>query len=52
MPQMAPLNWTTLLILFNLTLITFMIMTFFNYKIINQSLNLNKSTKKIKTWLW
>nr|YP_010586202.1 ATP synthase F0 subunit 8 [Goera horni]UZZ43964.1 ATP synthase F0 subunit 8 [Goera horni] len=37
MPQMMPLNWTLMLILFNLIFLFFLIMNYYNYKYNYQS---------------
>nr|YP_009679968.1 ATP synthase F0 subunit 8 [Serrognathus platymelus]QDH52463.1 ATP synthase F0 subunit 8 [Serrognathus platymelus] len=51
MPQMAPLNWLTLMIIFSLILI---MMTILNYSILHKtpkSLLINKLQSN-KTWKW
>nr|YP_008992963.1 ATP synthase F0 subunit 8 [Leptobelus gazella]AEE89601.1 ATP synthase F0 subunit 8 [Leptobelus gazella] len=50
MPQMSPLWWLTLAVMFNLLTMMTMSMMYFNLKI---ELNMNKSMKKNKlNWKW
>nr|YP_010954839.1 ATP synthase F0 subunit 8 [Hemisodorcus sinensis]WMW30224.1 ATP synthase F0 subunit 8 [Hemisodorcus sinensis] len=51
MPQMAPLNWLTLMLMFSIILI---IISTINYSIFNQTpKNLfHDKTYSVKTWKW
>nr|YP_010586189.1 ATP synthase F0 subunit 8 [Goera fissa]UZZ43951.1 ATP synthase F0 subunit 8 [Goera fissa] len=40
MPQMMPLNWTFMFMLFNMNFLIFLIMNYYNYKYNSQSNNL------------
>nr|QHB74168.1 ATP synthase F0 subunit 8 [Bolanusoides shaanxiensis] len=50
MPQMSPMWWTMLMLMFNITLISSMAITYFNYKklMMKNSLKL----KKKMNWTW
>nr|ULR86977.1 ATP synthase F0 subunit 8 [Macquartia sp. 3 HNL-2022a] len=53
MPQMAPINWLSLFIIFSITFILFNIMNFFSYQPSSPQFNLIKS--KLTTslnWKW
>nr|YP_010692629.1 ATP synthase F0 subunit 8 [Machaerotypus stigmosus]WBV77370.1 ATP synthase F0 subunit 8 [Machaerotypus stigmosus] len=50
MPQMSPMWWMTLMLMFNSMIMLSISMTYFNYK---TSLKLLSSTKKISLiWKW
>nr|ALO76682.1 ATP synthase F0 subunit 8 [Alleculinae sp. ENSP01] len=51
MPQMAPLNWLMLMIMFSLILVTFNIMNFYSFP--NKLKKLGKKfSKKNINWKW
>nr|QZI85941.1 ATP synthase F0 subunit 8 [Eocanthecona furcellata] len=52
MPQMAPLWWEILFIVFIMTFLTFSIMIYFNKK--NSTMSKTLSSKSIKNlnWMW
>nr|QIV24578.1 ATP synthase F0 subunit 8 [Cnemoplites australis] len=51
MPQMAPLNWLTLLILFTLVFLLFNIVNYFSF---NYEIKIKKTKKKeiLMNWKW
>nr|QOL00897.1 ATP synthase F0 subunit 8 [Chorthippus aethalinus] len=53
MPQMSPLMWFSLFILFSITMIMFNQMNFFSFKPdIIKSTKKMKSKSKTQTWKW
>nr|QOL00546.1 ATP synthase F0 subunit 8 [Ceracris nigricornis nigricornis]UXR11483.1 ATP synthase F0 subunit 8 [Ceracris nigricornis nigricornis] len=53
MPQMSPLMWFSLFIMFSITLILFNQMSFFSYKICMNKMNDKKMIKsKNPNWKW
>nr|AOY39762.1 ATP synthase F0 subunit 8 [Hylurgops palliatus] len=51
MPQMSPMSWTLLFILFNFTLILTMIINYFSFIYHPHYMKLTKSVKPIN-WIW
>nr|QNV11805.1 ATP synthase F0 subunit 8 [Quedius lateralis] len=51
MPQMAPMNWLTLFIMFTLIFILFNCMNYYSFKYQNKFYQFNKNIKKIN-WKW
>nr|ALO77600.1 ATP synthase F0 subunit 8 [Hemipeplus sp. HEM01] len=51
MPQMAPLNWLTLFIMFILIFISFNIMNYYSFLYFQKSLESTKKIIKIN-WKW
>nr|YP_010166741.1 ATP synthase F0 subunit 8 [Porhydrus obliquesignatus]QRV62845.1 ATP synthase F0 subunit 8 [Porhydrus obliquesignatus] len=51
MPQMAPMNWLTLYMLFTMIFFMFNFMNFFIFMMKN-NYNNNKLFKKMLTWKW
>nr|ALO77648.1 ATP synthase F0 subunit 8 [Anaspis sp. ANA01] len=51
MPQMAPLNWLTLMLYFILIFLTFNIMNFYSFSYKNNSSSKTKS-KTSTNWKW
>nr|AXS65703.1 ATP synthase F0 subunit 8 [Curculionoidea sp. 1 KM-2017] len=52
MPQMSPMNWTSLFIAFSLLLILFMIMNYFNFKLNTNSNNNTLNNFFKNNWKW
>nr|WJW73791.1 ATP synthase F0 subunit 8 [Pseudomicrodon sp.] len=53
MPQMAPMNWLSLFVIFLLTFIMFNILNYFHYFPTNlQSTNLSNMKFKTMNWKW
>nr|AOY39123.1 ATP synthase F0 subunit 8 [Georissidae sp. BMNH 840458] len=52
MPQMAPLNWTLMLIMFSLTFILYNIMNFYSLKYNYKNMNLYNNKIKFINWKW
>nr|ALO70529.1 ATP synthase F0 subunit 8 [Diartiger fossulatus] len=51
MPQMAPLNWTMLMIFFMVNLIMFNILNYF-FLLYNFKYNKNQNNKILMNWMW
>nr|YP_010430475.1 ATP synthase F0 subunit 8 [Nigidius sinicus]USR68899.1 ATP synthase F0 subunit 8 [Nigidius sinicus] len=51
MPQMAPMSWTLLMIMFVLTLLIFNALNYFSFKYIPKSYKIKK-TKLLINWKW
>nr|QZL38951.1 ATP synthase F0 subunit 8 [Lixus subtilis] len=51
MPQMAPLNWLTLYILFTLLFLIMVIMNYYNF-IYTPKMKMIESMKKTINWKW
>nr|WKU83956.1 ATP synthase F0 subunit 8 [Hypselosyrphus sp.] len=51
MPQMAPMNWLMLFLIFSFTLIIFNMLNYFNYSPTNQIKFLNFKIKTLN-WKW
>nr|AXS66489.1 ATP synthase F0 subunit 8 [Cucujoidea sp. 28 KM-2017] len=51
MPQMAPLNWLTLMIYFSLLFMIFNSMNYFNFHYLPKKMKTEKKTIKIN-WKW
>nr|YP_010586371.1 ATP synthase F0 subunit 8 [Molanna truncata]UZZ44159.1 ATP synthase F0 subunit 8 [Molanna truncata] len=53
MPQMLPMNWILLYILFSMTLMIFIMMNFYYYKMILNYKHMNQLPKfKSNNWMW
>nr|YP_010147613.1 ATP synthase F0 subunit 8 [Epiphragma mediale]QQV67799.1 ATP synthase F0 subunit 8 [Epiphragma mediale] len=54
MPQMAPIKWLSLFIVFSITLIIFNLMNYFsfNLKFYNKKTSKNQISTKILNWKW
>nr|YP_010693547.1 ATP synthase F0 subunit 8 [Scolytoplatypus wugongshanensis]WCB99738.1 ATP synthase F0 subunit 8 [Scolytoplatypus wugongshanensis] len=52
MPQMAPMNWTSLLIMFILLFSFYSIICFFLIHYKHLETNLNKTNKSLTNWKW
>nr|AXA45529.1 ATP synthase F0 subunit 8 [Paederus fuscipes] len=51
MPQMAPLNWTILFIIFNMIFIIINVINYYSFLYPPKSYNIKKKTNKIN-WKW
>nr|QEL51265.1 ATP synthase F0 subunit 8 [Philonthus decorus] len=51
MPQMAPMNWLTLFILFTIIFLMFNVMNYFSFKYPVKKFTTKKKTNKIN-WKW
>nr|ARH53717.1 ATP synthase F0 subunit 8 [Anthobium melanocephalum] len=51
MPQMAPMNWLTLFIMFTMIFLLFNSLNYFSFKYNTKDNNLNKKTFKLN-WKW
>nr|YP_010166663.1 ATP synthase F0 subunit 8 [Lioporeus pilatei]QRV62754.1 ATP synthase F0 subunit 8 [Lioporeus pilatei] len=52
MPQMAPMNWFILYIIFSMTFISFNFMNYYIFILNKQTMKSNKFMKKILNWKW
>nr|YP_010158859.1 ATP synthase F0 subunit 8 [Opatrum sabulosum]QRG31138.1 ATP synthase F0 subunit 8 [Opatrum sabulosum] len=52
MPQMAPLNWLSLMIMFVLTLMLFNILNYYSYSSIKKSSQQIQLKKPLTNWKW
>nr|YP_010464317.1 ATP synthase F0 subunit 8 [Heterotarsus carinula]UUL71694.1 ATP synthase F0 subunit 8 [Heterotarsus carinula] len=53
MPQMAPLNWLSLMIMFIMMMLMFNILNYYSFISYNKSLKLQSQIKmKINNWKW
>nr|ARH55220.1 ATP synthase F0 subunit 8 [Thanatophilus sinuatus] len=51
MPQMAPMNWLTLFIMFVIIFLMFNSINYFSFKYPNKTFKINKNTFKFN-WKW
>nr|YP_009479241.1 ATP synthase F0 subunit 8 [Cryptocercus meridianus]YP_010620905.1 ATP synthase F0 subunit 8 [Anaplecta omei]AVN67227.1 ATP synthase F0 subunit 8 [Anaplecta omei]AVT43909.1 ATP synthase F0 subunit 8 [Cryptocercus meridianus]WAX39197.1 ATP synthase F0 subunit 8 [Anaplecta omei] len=52
MPQMMPLNWLTLFIMFSLTFILFNIISYYNFNYSTININTTQMKPKAMNWKW
>nr|YP_010414110.1 ATP synthase F0 subunit 8 [Omophron limbatum]URQ84652.1 ATP synthase F0 subunit 8 [Omophron limbatum] len=52
MPQMAPMNWMFLYLMFSLIFLLFNFMNYYLFMIKNNKTNINKIMKFYNNWKW
>uniref|UniRef100_A0AAU7BAE5 ATP synthase complex subunit 8 n=1 Tax=Parvotettix domesticus TaxID=3073458 RepID=A0AAU7BAE5_9ORTH len=53
MPQMAPMNWLIMFLVFSVTMILFSLINYFMMKVLNPSKSQNNNNKsKSMNWTW
>nr|YP_009693800.1 ATP synthase F0 subunit 8 [Panorpa debilis]QEI03733.1 ATP synthase F0 subunit 8 [Panorpa debilis] len=53
MPQMAPINWLSLFIMFSITLLLFNVMNYYSYSPKHSSIKeINKISSSSMIWKW